>query len=157
MNGQSKKASMIEATANIAVGIGVAFAANMVVLPLYGYQVQAHEAAGMTGIFTAISFARSYALRRFFNRLHINSQVDKPMNVQRFSLEKLLRNVASYCRAPMPSMGQHFGDILDEVANDLKGVERGQTSLAVFVARYGLAANENQPEIEDDGFTTVEQ
>lgn len=68
--GQSKKASMVEACINISVGIGVAFSANMIVLPLYGYNLTTQDNLGITAIFTAISFIRSYSLRRIFNRIH---------------------------------------------------------------------------------------
>jgi hypothetical protein len=55
---------------NVLVGFGVAWAANLVVLPAFGYPVSAGEAFWMGGVFTVLSLVRSYALRRLFNRLH---------------------------------------------------------------------------------------
>lgn len=59
---------MTEAWTNVAVGYGINFAANLAVLPLFGFKVTAADAAGIGIIFTVISVVRSYCLRRFFNR-----------------------------------------------------------------------------------------
>lgn len=67
MSGQSRRASAIEAAVNILVGIAVAFAANMIILPLVGVTISAAQSAAATLFFTAVSFLRSYALRRLFN------------------------------------------------------------------------------------------
>ena len=66
---QGSVMSVIEATANIAVGYGVALAATAVVLPLFGFDVNVQQAISISLIFTFISFARSYLLRRLFNLL----------------------------------------------------------------------------------------
>ena len=66
---QSRLASFVEAWANIAVGFGINFAANLVVLPWFGFAVTAGDAFGIGLVFTAISLARSYVLRRWFNGL----------------------------------------------------------------------------------------
>jgi len=68
---QSKKHSMIEAFANVAIGYGISVLANMLVLPLFGFKVSAADAAGMGLIFTAISIVRSYYVRRLFNWFHV--------------------------------------------------------------------------------------
>lgn len=65
---QSRTMSAVEATANVAIGYGINFAANLVVLPAFGFAVTAADAAGIGVVFTAISLARSYVLRRAFNR-----------------------------------------------------------------------------------------
>jgi uncharacterized membrane protein (DUF485 family) len=65
---QSRTMSAIEATANVAIGYGINFAANLIVLPAFGFAVTAADAAGIGVVFTAISLARSYVLRRAFNR-----------------------------------------------------------------------------------------
>lgn len=64
---QTRAWSAIEACANIVVGIGVSFTANLIVLPIFGLPVSLSQATGITVVFTFISFVRSYALRRFFN------------------------------------------------------------------------------------------
>lgn len=66
---QTKLGSFAEAWANIAVGFGINFVANLLVLPLFGLHVTPSDAFGIGVIFTAISLARSYVLRRWFNGL----------------------------------------------------------------------------------------
>ena len=66
---QPRLHSMLEAVANVAVGYSINFVANLVVLPLFGLEVSVRDAAGIGLVFTAISLARSYVLRRAFNRL----------------------------------------------------------------------------------------
>lgn len=65
---QSRAGSMIEAVANVAIGYGIAVAANIVVLPLFGFYPSLAQYAQIGLIFTGISLVRSYCLRRLFNR-----------------------------------------------------------------------------------------
>lgn len=67
---QSRTHSMIESWANVAIGCGVSFVANIAVLPLFGFRVTAGDALGIGLIFTCISLVRSYLVRRLFNRWH---------------------------------------------------------------------------------------
>lgn len=66
---QTKLGSWLEAWANIAVGFAINWVANMAVLPLFGFYVTGSQAFHIGLIFTAISLARSYVLRRTFNRI----------------------------------------------------------------------------------------
>ena len=66
---QTRTGSFVEAWANIAVGFGINYAANLAVLPLFGLPVTASDAFWIGVIFTGISLARSYVLRRWFNGL----------------------------------------------------------------------------------------
>lgn len=67
---QTKLQSAVEAVANIAVGYSINLAGNMWVLPALGHDVSFYEANVIGVFFTLISFARSFALRRFYNWLH---------------------------------------------------------------------------------------
>ena len=69
--GQSKRDSLLETSVNIVVGVTVGFLLNILVLPLFGYNVNMADASGITLVFTTISFIRSYCMRRVFNYLHI--------------------------------------------------------------------------------------
>lgn len=64
---QTRLGSLIEAWANIAIGFSINFVANLIVLPWFGFDVTPLDAFGIGLIFTAISLARSYFLRRIFN------------------------------------------------------------------------------------------
>ena len=66
---QSRRMSLVESLANVAVGYGVAVAVNAVVLPLFGLPVSLGQTMAIGAIMTAVSVARSYALRRVFEAL----------------------------------------------------------------------------------------
>jgi hypothetical protein len=65
---QSKRMSMVEAITNVLIGYVIATAATYVILPLHGYDVTTMKALSISLAFTGISLARSYVLRRVFNR-----------------------------------------------------------------------------------------
>ena len=67
---QSRRASLLEALANIAIGYGVSVLANIFLLPLWGFSVSPRAGAEIGLLFTFISLIRAYFLRRFFNRFH---------------------------------------------------------------------------------------
>lgn len=67
--GQSLAWSATEAIANTALGYLISLAATAIILPLFGYAVTGTDAAGISAAFTAISLARTFALRRLFNRI----------------------------------------------------------------------------------------
>ena len=64
---QSRRMSAVEAVANVAVGYGVAIATQIAVFPLFGLQASLGDNLAIGGIFTVVSIARSYVLRRMFN------------------------------------------------------------------------------------------
>jgi hypothetical protein len=66
---QSRRLSAVEAVANVAIGYAISIAATSIVLPAFGYHVSAKDAAGIAAVFTGISLARSYVIRRVFNRI----------------------------------------------------------------------------------------
>ena len=65
---QTRTESALESITNVAIGLAVSVAANMLVLPLFGYSPNIEEAFEIGAIFTGISILRSYAVRRVFNR-----------------------------------------------------------------------------------------
>jgi hypothetical protein len=66
---QSRKYSAIESLTNITVGYSINFTANMLLFPLFGWHISVAQNVGLGVIYTGISLVRSYALRRFFNRV----------------------------------------------------------------------------------------
>ena len=69
---QSRLGSFAEAWLNVAVGFAINWTANMLVFPLFGFDITAGQAFMVGIIFTVISVARSYVLRRWFNGLKFN-------------------------------------------------------------------------------------
>ena len=70
---QSRWMSLIEAIANVAVGYFLAVAAQMAVFPIFGLRASLSQNLAIGGLFTTISLARSYALRRPFEVIRIRS------------------------------------------------------------------------------------
>lgn len=68
---QTRLGSLIEALFNVAIGLAVSVVANALVFPRFGFHPSAAENVSISLIYTAISIARQYVLRRWFNaRLH---------------------------------------------------------------------------------------
>ena len=65
---QSRRASLLESAANIAIGYGVAVAAQVMIFPLFGIYVPLGDNLIIGALFTVVSLVRSYCLRRFFNK-----------------------------------------------------------------------------------------
>lgn len=68
---QSKLMSFFESIGGTAIGFVVAFFANMFVLPWFGLSPSISENLLITTIYTAISIARGFGVRRVFEALHI--------------------------------------------------------------------------------------
>lgn len=66
---QSRTMSAVESVANVVIGYGVAVATQAAVFPLFGIHVGVSDHLLIGLLFTAVSLARSYLLRRLFNRL----------------------------------------------------------------------------------------
>lgn len=64
---QSRKGSAFEASVNIAVGLVISVIANHLIFPLFGFEPSLKQNIAITLTYTAISFIRSYCLRRVFN------------------------------------------------------------------------------------------
>lgn len=63
---QSRRMSLVEALANVAVGYGVAVATQIAVFPRFGLETTMSENLAIGAIFTVVSIVRSYSLRRMF-------------------------------------------------------------------------------------------
>jgi predicted lysophospholipase L1 biosynthesis ABC-type transport system permease subunit len=64
--------SLVEATTNVVVGFGVAVLAQVAVFPLFGLRVGFGDNLMIAAIFTAISIARFYVLRRVFEAIRVH-------------------------------------------------------------------------------------
>lgn len=68
---QTRLGSLIEAIINVVIGFSINFAANMLIFPLFGFHITPGANLALGLIYTVISVARSYCVRRWFNaRLH---------------------------------------------------------------------------------------
>lgn len=65
---QSPRMSAAEAASNVMIGWLVALVTQLTLFPLLGLPASAGQHVTLSIVFTAVSFARSYVLRRFFAR-----------------------------------------------------------------------------------------
>lgn len=63
---QSRTMSLVEAIANVVVGYGVAVVTQILIFPLFGLHTTIGQNLKMGLVFTVVSLARSYGLRRLF-------------------------------------------------------------------------------------------
>ncbi len=66
---QSRRMSMVEATANVVIGYGIAVATQMVVFPIFGIHITLADDLQIGFVFAVVSLIRGYMLRRIFERL----------------------------------------------------------------------------------------
>ena len=64
---QTKKWSMIESMTSVGIGWFIGVILNMLVLPLFDYDVSLTDGVLISIIFTVVSVVRSYIIRRWFN------------------------------------------------------------------------------------------
>ena len=69
--GQTKRGSVMEVLLNIAIGYGISYTANAMILPMYGFTISHAQNLQIGVIFTAISVVRGYYVRRLFNYLWV--------------------------------------------------------------------------------------
>lgn len=66
---QSRIGSLIEACMNVAIGFAINFCANLLILPLIGFHITVGQNLFIGVLYTVISVARSYVVRRWFNAM----------------------------------------------------------------------------------------
>jgi hypothetical protein len=68
---QTRLGSFIESLINVAIGFSINFVANLLILPLIGFNISVGQNLFIGVLYTIISVLRSYVIRRWFNaRLH---------------------------------------------------------------------------------------
>lgn len=70
---QTRIMSLMEAVANVVVGYGAAVVAQILVFPVFGLQTTLAQNLKIGLIFTGISLARSFALRRIFEAVRVHA------------------------------------------------------------------------------------
>ncbi len=68
---QSHVMSLVEAIANVVVGYGVAVATQILVFPVFGLQTTLAQNLKLGLVFTVVSIARSFTLRRVFEAIRV--------------------------------------------------------------------------------------
>jgi hypothetical protein len=132
---QSKLMSMIESVINIAIGFGISLAAQILILPLLGVAISLTQNFQFALIMTVISIARSFALRRLFEALHI-----------RVPLSPALLAIAAERRRQVDVEGWDAAHDDEHLSGDLAAAAACYASMPTI--RHWAALNN---EIPDDG------
>ncbi len=67
---QTRRQSLSETAASVAIGYLVALVSQLAIFPLFGIQIVMTDNLMIGAWFTAISIVRGYYVRRFFNWWH---------------------------------------------------------------------------------------
>ena len=70
---QTRTMSLIEAFTNVIVGYGVAVITQILIFPIFGLHTTLAQNLKMGAVFTVVSIARSFALRRVFEAIRIRN------------------------------------------------------------------------------------
>ena len=65
---QSRTMSLVESVANVIVGYGVAVITQILIFPIFGLHTTLAHNLNLGAIFSFVCLARSFALRRLFER-----------------------------------------------------------------------------------------
>ena len=66
---QTRLGSLIESLFNLVIGFSINFAANLLILPAFGFTALTLETNLYIGLaYTVVSVVRSYTIRRWFNK-----------------------------------------------------------------------------------------
>ena len=70
---QTRLMSLVESVANVIVGYGVAVVTQILIFPIFGLHTTLAQNLKMGAIFTIVSIARSFALRRVFEAIRMRT------------------------------------------------------------------------------------
>ncbi|WP_197919083.1 DUF7220 family protein [Thiosulfatihalobacter marinus] len=70
---QSRLMSLVESVANVVVGYGVAVVTQILIFPIFGLHTTLAQNLKMGAVFTVVSIARSFALRRVFEAIRMRA------------------------------------------------------------------------------------
>jgi hypothetical protein len=70
---QTRLMSLVEAIANVVVGYGIAVLTQLIVFPWFGLPARVGDALALGAIFTCVSIARSFAIRRLFEAVRMRT------------------------------------------------------------------------------------
>jgi hypothetical protein len=74
---QSKLHSLLESLSNVAIGYLVAIGSQFLIYPLFDIHIPVQDNFAIAGLFTLISLARTYILRRLFNKKIVDNSEAK--------------------------------------------------------------------------------
>ncbi len=64
---QSRLGSFVESWINVFIGYTINFIANLIIFPIFGWDISIQQNLILGAAYTVISVVRSYCIRRWFN------------------------------------------------------------------------------------------
>ena len=71
---QSRRMSVVESLANVAVGYAIAVLTQIAVFPIFGLRVSLTDNMIIGLVFTIVSIVRSFVLRRVFEEVRVRAE-----------------------------------------------------------------------------------
>jgi len=71
---QSRRMSVVESLANVAVGYAIAVLTQIAVFPIFGLRVSLADNLIIGLVFTIVSIVRSFVLRRVFEEVRVRAE-----------------------------------------------------------------------------------
>ena len=96
---QSRAMSLVEAISNVAVGYSVAVVTQVLIFPVFGLHTTLAQNLQMGALFTVVSIARSFALRRLFEAIRV-SRTKPPLRTNGGSVRRRLPYSRDFSGAP---------------------------------------------------------
>ncbi len=90
--------SLVEAVANVAVGYGVAVVTQIVIFPIFGLHTTLAQNLKMGAVFTVVSIARSFALRRVFEAIRVRRGSGRDGRITHLSREHRAKTATALVR-----------------------------------------------------------
>ncbi len=72
---QPRTMSLVESVTNVVVGYGVAVVTQILIFPIFGLHTTLAQNMKMGAIFSFVSIARSFALRRLFEAIRMRMRM----------------------------------------------------------------------------------
>jgi hypothetical protein len=69
--GQNRKMSFIESIASVTLGYILTVLIQYLIYPVFGINIPVKEAFAISLLIVLIAFVKNFAVRRFFNSLHV--------------------------------------------------------------------------------------
>jgi len=89
---QSRLMSLVESVANVVVGYGVAVVTQILIFPIFGLHTTLAQNLKMGAVFTVVSIARSFALRRLFEAIRVRQHSSAMLDTAAISQRLVARS-----------------------------------------------------------------
>lgn len=124
---QTRLQSLFESVTSVAIGYVIAVISQIVIFPFFNIGVSVSDNLMIAGLFTGISIARSYVLRRWFNKAHKRFDLKAHLHRQRFFSNNTF------------GPGRRTDGVCDHIRKEIKEIEADPNDLEEWIDVVMLA------------------